>query len=34
MDIVQKIGQVQTARGDRPVADVVMEEVKVEGGPT
>ena len=33
LDIVRKIGQIQTARGDRPVNDVVMEEVKVEGIP-
>jgi peptidyl-prolyl cis-trans isomerase A (cyclophilin A) len=32
IDVVRKIGQTQTARGDRPVNDIVMEEVKVEGG--
>ncbi len=30
MDVVKKIGQVKTARGDRPVEDVVMEKVTVE----
>ena len=33
MDVVKKIGKVQTKAGDRPAQDVVMEEVKVEGGP-
>ena len=32
MDVVRKIGKTKTARGDRPVEDVVMEEVTVEGG--
>ena len=32
LDVVRKIGQVKTASGDRPVQEVVMEEVKVEGG--
>src|SRR5688572_20821103 len=32
MDVVRKIGKVQTKAGDRPAQDVVMEEVKVEGG--
>jgi cyclophilin family peptidyl-prolyl cis-trans isomerase len=30
MDVVKKIGKLQTARGDRPVEDVVMEKVTVE----
>ena len=30
LDVVRAIGQVKTAGGDRPVEDVVMEEVKVE----
>jgi cyclophilin family peptidyl-prolyl cis-trans isomerase len=30
MDVVRKIGKVQTARGDRPVQDVVMEKVTVQ----
>jgi cyclophilin family peptidyl-prolyl cis-trans isomerase len=34
MDVVRKIGKVQTKGGDRPAADVVMEEVKVEEAPT
>jgi cyclophilin family peptidyl-prolyl cis-trans isomerase len=33
MDIVRKIGKLKTKPGDRPVEDVVMEEVKVEGTP-
>jgi len=34
MDVVRKIGKVQTKKpGDRPLEDVVMEEVKVEGAP-
>jgi len=32
MDVVRKIGKVQTARGDRPVQDVVMEKVTVQEG--
>ena len=32
MDVVQKIGKTKTGPGDRPVQEVVMEEVKVEGG--
>ncbi len=32
LDVIRKIGQVKTAMGDRPVAEVVMEEVAVEGG--
>ena len=32
MDVVQKIGKLKTGPGDRPVQEVVMEEVKVEGG--
>ena len=32
MDVVRTIGKVKTARGDRPVEDVVMKEVKVEAG--
>ena len=32
MDVVRNIGKVKTARGDRPVEDVVMKEVKVEAG--
>ena len=31
LDVVRKIGQVRTAHGDRPLQDIVMEEVKVEG---
>jgi len=34
MDVVRKIGKVQTKPGDRPAQDVVMEEVTVEGTPT
>jgi peptidyl-prolyl cis-trans isomerase A (cyclophilin A) len=30
MDVVQKIGKVPTARGDRPVKDVVIESVTIE----
>ena len=30
MDIVKKIGKTPTARGDRPVTDVVMKSVKIE----
>jgi peptidyl-prolyl cis-trans isomerase A (cyclophilin A) len=30
MDVVRKIGKVQTKPGDRPVQDVVMEDVAVE----
>ena len=33
MDVIRKIGKVQIARGDKPVEDVVMEEVKVEATP-
>ena len=33
MDVVRKIGKVQTKSGDRPTQDVVMEDVKVEGTP-
>jgi len=32
MDVVRKIGKVQTAQGDRPVQDVVMEKVTVQEG--
>jgi len=32
MDVVREIGKVQTARGDRPVQDVVMEKVTVQEG--
>ena len=32
MDVVRKIGKVQTARGDKPVQDVVMEKVTVQDG--
>jgi len=32
MDVVRKIGKVQTARGDRPAQDVVMEKVTVQEG--
>jgi len=31
LDVVQKIGSVQTGAGDRPVDDVVMEKVTVSG---
>lgn len=31
MDVVKAIGKVQTARGDRPVQDVVMKKVTVSG---
>ena len=31
LEVVLTIGQVDTAGGDRPIQDVVMEEVKVEG---
>jgi peptidyl-prolyl cis-trans isomerase A (cyclophilin A) len=31
LEVVRTIGQVNTAAGDRPLQDVVMEEVKVEG---
>jgi peptidyl-prolyl cis-trans isomerase A (cyclophilin A) len=30
MDVVQKIGKMPTARGDRPVKDIVIESVKIE----
>jgi len=30
LEVVRAIGQVETAAGDRPIEDVVMEEVKVE----
>jgi cyclophilin family peptidyl-prolyl cis-trans isomerase len=30
MDVVKKIGKTPTARGDRPVTDVVMKSVKIE----
>jgi cyclophilin family peptidyl-prolyl cis-trans isomerase len=32
MEVVREIGKRPTARGDRPVEDVVMEQVTVEGG--
>jgi cyclophilin family peptidyl-prolyl cis-trans isomerase len=32
MDVVQKIGKTKTGPGDRPVQDVVMESVTIEGG--
>lgn len=32
MDVVKAIGSTPTARGDRPVKDVVMESVKIVGG--
>jgi len=32
LDVVQAIGNTQTARGDRPVEDVVMETVSIVGG--
>jgi len=32
IDVVRKIGKVPTARGDRPVEDVVMEKVTVQEG--
>jgi cyclophilin family peptidyl-prolyl cis-trans isomerase len=31
MEVVRKIGQVETGRNDRPVKDVVMEKVTLEG---
>lgn len=34
IDVVRKIGKVQTKSGDRPAQDVVMEKVTVEGVPT
>ncbi len=34
LDVVRKIGKVKTKQGDRPLEDVVMEEVKVEGAKT
>jgi cyclophilin family peptidyl-prolyl cis-trans isomerase len=30
MDVVKKIGKTPTARGDRPVTDVVMKSVRIE----
>ena len=30
MDIVKRIGSVRTARGDRPVTDVVINKVTIE----
>jgi peptidyl-prolyl cis-trans isomerase A (cyclophilin A) len=30
MDVVQKIGKTQTARGDRPVEDIVINSVQIE----
>jgi len=30
MDVVRKIGKTPTARGDRPVTDVVMKSVRIE----
>jgi peptidyl-prolyl cis-trans isomerase A (cyclophilin A) len=30
MDVVSRIGRVATARGDRPIKDVVMEKVTIE----
>jgi cyclophilin family peptidyl-prolyl cis-trans isomerase len=30
MDVVRSIGSVATGRGDRPLEDVVMEEVRIE----
>ena len=30
MDVVRKIGKTPTARGDRPVSDVVMKSVRIE----
>ena len=32
MDVVRSIGKTPTARGDRPVKDVVMESVRIVGG--
>jgi cyclophilin family peptidyl-prolyl cis-trans isomerase len=32
MDVVEKIGKTKTGPGDRPVPEVVMEEVRIEGG--
>ena len=33
MDVVYAIGDVKTAPGDRPLKDVVIEEVKIEKRP-
>jgi cyclophilin family peptidyl-prolyl cis-trans isomerase len=30
MDVVKAIGEVKTAKGDKPVKDVVMKEVVIE----
>ncbi len=30
MDVVRKIGRVETGRGDRPLSDVVMKKVTIE----
>ena len=30
MDVVKKIGKTPTARGDRPITDVVMKSVRIE----
>ena len=32
-DVIMKIGSAKTARGDRPVDDVVMEEVTIQDAP-
>ena len=32
LDVVQAIGSTKTARGDRPLEDVVMETVSIVGG--
>ncbi len=33
MDVVQKIGKVQTGRNDRPVKDVVIESLTIQHEP-
>lgn len=30
MDVVKKIGNVKTGRGDRPVVPVILKQVKIE----
>jgi cyclophilin family peptidyl-prolyl cis-trans isomerase len=34
IEVVREIGKRPTARGDRPVEDVVMEQVTIDGGAT
>lgn len=33
MDVVRAIGKVRTARGDKPVVDVVIKKLAIEGDP-